>query len=84
MRESFCALTFYSTHLALRFEATVKKQKINARLIPVPRQISSSCGLAARFECEDLEEIKRVCQEENIEHENTYRVFANGNAEEIH
>ncbi|GEM_PF-254305 len=47
-------LTFPSTHEALAFEKSCRKLELNMALIPVPRMISSSCGLAARFSLSDL------------------------------
>ncbi|HZK24842.1 MAG TPA: DUF3343 domain-containing protein [Oscillospiraceae bacterium] len=48
--DNYYVATFYSTSQALRFEKTVLKQELAVRMIPVPRVISSSCGLAARIE----------------------------------
>mgnify|MGYP006303681939 CR=1 FL=1 len=73
--DSFCVITFYSTHLALEFERVVEKEEIKAKSIPVPRQISSSCGIAGRFAEEKLEDIKDICQEYDIEFEQIYRVY---------
>ena len=41
--------TFYSTSQALRFEKIMKSNGQQVTMIPVPRIISSSCGIAARF-----------------------------------
>nr|WP_280956783.1 DUF3343 domain-containing protein [Acetohalobium arabaticum] len=68
-------MTFHSTHLALEFERVVKKEEIKAKSIPVPRQISSSCGIAGRFEEEKLEEIKDICRKYDIDFEQIYRVY---------
>lgn len=75
MAEDFCVMTFYSTHLALEFERAVKGQGLEVRLIPVPRQISSSCGIAGRFSEDLLERVQELCQQEGIEFENIYRVY---------
>jgi hypothetical protein len=42
--------TFYSHFGALTYFKTIKKQGINAKLMPVPRRVSSSCGTCVRFE----------------------------------
>ncbi len=39
-------LTFSNTHDAIRMEKLCREQGVPGRLIPVPRQISASCGLA--------------------------------------
>jgi len=47
--EKYNIITFHSTYLALRFEKLLKSNKIYVKIIPVPRRISTSCGLAGRF-----------------------------------
>lgn len=41
-------ITFPSVHHALRFEFKMKGIGISFQLVPVPREISSSCGVAAK------------------------------------
>ena len=45
-------LTFHSTSGAIAVERFCKKHKIPGRLIPVPREISASCGLSWAVEAE--------------------------------
>ena len=47
--DKYYVATFYSTSQALRFEKSMLQQALSVKMIPVPRIISSSCGLAARF-----------------------------------
>jgi hypothetical protein len=49
----FCLATFKTTSAALMFERMCRSAGINARIAPVPRRLSSSCGFACRFPCED-------------------------------
>ncbi len=72
-KKDFCAITFPSTHLALRWETLAKKENLEVKIIPVPRQISSSCGLAGKFACGELEKVLRFCTEKTIDFENIYR-----------
>ena len=39
-------ITFHTTAEAIAMEKSCKENEISGRLIPVPRQISSGCGLA--------------------------------------
>lgn len=66
--------TFGSTHLALAFERSLKDNNLDLKITPVPRQISSSCGLAGRIKAQDLKEVKLVCKENEIEYEDLYQV----------
>jgi hypothetical protein len=65
--------TFYSTHLALEFERELKSSEINVKITPVPRQISSSCGLSGKINAQDLEKVKAVCSDNEIEYEDIYQ-----------
>ena len=42
--------TFYSHFGAVRFKKECKKENISAEAMPVPRNLSSSCGTCVRFE----------------------------------
>ena len=75
MAIAFCIVTFYSTHLALKFERLIKGRGLEVKLIPVPRRISSSCGIAGRISEAQLTEVKTICQEDKIEYESIYLVF---------
>ena len=77
MTDYFILFTFYSTHLALELERTLKADDIFINLIPVPRKISSSCGLAGKIKEKDLSKVKNICKENKIEYEETYKVFEN-------
>ena len=41
--------TFYSHYGALSYCKTLKKQGISAKLMPVPRKISASCGTCVSY-----------------------------------
>ena len=45
-----CIATFYSHFGAIRFKRICDAQSWPARLMPVPRDLSSSCGTCVRFE----------------------------------
>ncbi len=74
MKEFNIIFTFYSTHLALEFERELKNNELNVKITPVPRQISSSCGLSGRINEQDLENVKEVCSDKGIEYEDIYQI----------
>ena len=74
---SYLVLTFPSTHQALKFERLVKDSGQECQLMPVPRQISSSCGLAAKVEHLGLKQLLAQIQRLNIEYDAVYK-FQNG------
>lgn len=57
-----CLATFKTTSMALMFERLCKSEGIEARIAPVPRKLSSSCGLACEISSLNLEDekIKRL------------------------
>ena len=48
---AYCVVLFKSVHHALRAEKVLKERGIPNKVIPVPRHISSDCGVCIRFEC---------------------------------
>lgn len=74
MEDYFCVVTFHSTSQALTFEKTMKKHNVAVKLMPVPRQISSSCGTAAQFPCVEKNRIVKICLEQNIEIDETHEI----------
>ena len=42
-------ITFESNYLALKAEKELKKHNINLEFVPVPREISSACGVCLKL-----------------------------------
>lgn len=66
MKNCYCVFTFHITQHALFFEHLMKENKIDIKLMPVPRQISHSCGTAAKVPCNLENHIKDLCLQANI------------------
>lgn len=62
-----CIATFNITSMAIMFERACRKEKLDVKVVPVPRQLSASCGLACSYNCSDEERIKEICGSRNIE-----------------
>ncbi len=62
-----CLATFDTTHMALYFEKACRAAGLPVKVIPVPRQISASCGLACGYPCEDLAKVKAIAEEKGID-----------------
>lgn len=65
-------VTFHQLTDALMFEESAKKNELEFRLIPVPRKISSSCGLAARTAM-SIEDVQKILDAEGIESDGIYK-----------
>lgn len=75
MKENYIITTFYSTHLALKFENLLKKNDLTIKIIPVPRQISASCGLAGRAFSEDYDKIVKLIEDTSFDIEEIYELI---------
>ena len=69
--------TFYSHFGAMRCKKECDEAGISARMMPVPRMLSSSCGTCVRIEAEDAERIPRTEESEQIaaEEPGGYRIL---------
>ena len=62
-------VTFHTTADAMAMEKACKEHDVPGRLIPVPRLISSGCGLAWCAGLEDREVIKEVLAKVGLKEE---------------
>lgn len=69
-----CLATFETTHMALLFEKTCRARGLSVRIVPVPRQLSASCGLACSYPCDAEGEVRDVALEKNIDVEEYHRL----------
>ncbi len=53
--------------MALMFERACRKSGVKARIVPVPRSLSSSCGLACDFPCENRAEAEDIALRNKID-----------------
>jgi hypothetical protein len=65
---------FPSVHFALRAEKLMKQRGIPFKLIPVPRHISSDCGICLRFSWDQREEVEAVLKEAKVNVEGIHRL----------
>ena len=56
--------TFYSHFAAVHFKKELDDLGLASRLMPVPRNLSSSCGICVRFETVDPAPPERLVSEE--------------------
>ena len=62
-----CIATFNVTSMAIMFERACRKASLDVKVVPVPRQLSASCGLACSYDCHDEDNIRSLCEKKNIE-----------------
>jgi len=69
-----CIATFDTTHMALFFERSCRGAGLDVRIIPVPRALSSSCGLACSYPCGDDEAVRSIAEQNGIEVSDYHRI----------
>lgn len=57
---SYAVALFHSVSGALRAEKILKKEGIAYKIIPVPRHLSSDCGVCIRFSIQDESLVKKA------------------------
>lgn len=60
--------TFYTHYGAMRFHKHCRQDGVPAKMMPVPRELSASCGVCVRFEA--------ACAPKSAEHEDMERCYA--------
>ena len=78
VRENDFVAIFHSIHRVMKAEKILKKKKVEMLLIPVPRQLTSDCGLAIRYAEKDRVEIEMILKGENLSPEELYRKTDDG------
>ena len=72
MKNQHLVILVDSTSHALRIEQILVRNDISCKLIPVPRHLSSDCGVCVRIRTEDWEQIKELL----TQHKASYREVA--------
>jgi hypothetical protein len=71
---SYGVVLFYSTSYALRAEKVLGQAGIPCKLIPVPRHLSSDCGVCVRIERADREAALRALEAARVEMEAIHEI----------
>lgn len=74
MDADYAIVLFHSTSSAIRMEKLSQKAGLSVKLIPVPRHLSSDCGICLRFRNDDIEKIKEILKIENVEYNEIYKL----------
>ena len=61
-----CIATFFSHFGAMRCKKQCDETGITAKMMPVPRTLSSSCGTCVRIETEDPDSLPRTEEMEQL------------------
>ena len=62
----YSVVLFHSSSHAIRAERVLLQVGIANKMIPTPRQLSSDCGMALRFDRAEEEDVARTLAEHNV------------------
>lgn len=72
--DQYTVVLVYSTSHALRAEKVLAEMGIDCKLIPVPRQLSSDCGVCVRVRTADREATEKALNGVGLEIEGIHDV----------
>jgi hypothetical protein len=73
VRENDLVAIFHSIHRVMKAEKILKTAGLTFLLIPVPRQLTSDCGLAIRYTPAERERIEAILEREGLLPPEIYR-----------
>ena len=74
MKNDYAVILVYSTSYALRAEKFLKNAGILCKLMPVPRHLSSDCGVCVRIAQTDSDAALQILEAANVEIDGIYNV----------
>ena len=64
---SYGLVLFDTNTSAMQAEAVLQKAKLTVKLIPTPRELSSDCGVALRFDWSQNEQVRALLKQARVE-----------------
>lgn len=78
VRDNDYVAVFHSVHRVMKAEKLLKQERLDVLLIPTPRQLSSDCGLAIRYDEAVRQRVDAVLAAEGLVPVEVYRRQADG------
>jgi hypothetical protein len=72
--QEYAVILVYSTSYAIRAEKVLLKTGIRSKMIPVPRHLSSDCGVCVRIERADKEAAQQALEEVGVEMDSVHDI----------
>jgi hypothetical protein len=70
----YSVVLFHSTAHAIRAEKVLERAGFRIKMIPTPRQLSSDCGMALRFDRSEEEPVTAALEEKKVPINGVHRV----------
>ena len=65
----YTVILFHSTSHAIRAEKILQESGISCKMIPVPRHLSSDCGVCIRVEADLRQRARKILKDARVETE---------------
>lgn len=69
-----CAAVLEAIHYVIKGEKILKRAGLRIDVIPVPREISSDCGMALEFSCQDRDRVEQLLADQDVTVVGIYRL----------
>jgi hypothetical protein len=73
VRDNDLVAIFHSIHRVMKAEKILKQERADILLIPVPRQLTSDCGLAIRYSEQERDRVQQLLRREDLLPSELYR-----------
>ncbi len=70
----YAVVLFHSTQTAIKAERVLLLEGLTVKLIPTPRQFSSSCGTALRSPWCDVASVRAALKQAGVEYESVHKL----------
>ena len=67
--DSYGVVLFYTTSSVMRAEKVLGNAKLSIKLIPTPRELSSDCGIALRFDWDNAGIVEALLDAARVEYD---------------
>ncbi len=81
--ETYGVLTFKSTNYTIQAEEVFKEEGLSYKIIPTPREITLSCGLAIVFSLDDKDKAIEMSKNGTINISNIYKYTKDGKVNHV-
>lgn len=65
--KDYGVILFHTNSAAIKAEKTLKEAGLDVKLIPTPRELSSDCGVALKFDSQKIDIVKDIIRISKIE-----------------
>ena len=76
MTDTYGVVLFYTNSASIRAEKILRQENLTVKLIPTPRELSSDCGVALRFDWDQAEHVKALMDAARVENAGIHEMDA--------